>query len=356
MVKITTELLSAIRSAPVLESKKLYVFQVLEDIFKKIDLTITFTKKLPIFYDEIIPVEILVHLHRWLRTKCCNIENITLMTSHHIGIQHWWYNWCELNAEKSFEIIEGRPADAYYSKDYSVDRLPDTEFFLSQKNIQLFFSFYGGSYASVERCYLTLRMLELHKCGFIDFLGDFLPKEKILSYAEHITYYTDQLQITALENLYDQFIVDFKLQNNSLLSVDTNKKIPYEPIYGDFQWNIDRHCFATVIRETLIDQPYACLTEKTLRTFLHHLIAIPTGYQAVADLESLGFWFPHDIMDYSYQTKKLYNERISLMIQAIKNITKKMSIDEFTQYYYKNINKFTVNAQLAHKLLMEPIL
>lgn len=348
--RIDTELLVTVASAPRLESKKPYVFQALDTKFKDIDFAITFGQKAAILYDEVLPSEILILIHAWLRTKSCNIQNIVLLTTHHSGTRHWWKEWCCFTGEKSFEVVELAYKNSRQARCYMITAMPDSNFFLTQKNIEYFFSFYGGGYATTERCYLTLRMLELNEYGFVDFIGKFLPRQEILDYAEHITYYTDQTEIELLATQYDRFIVDFKLQNNPLL-FDAGKKFQNEPLYGNFQWNIDKHCFASVIRETLIDQQYSCITEKTLRTFLHHLVAIPTCYCAVEELESKGFWFPHDIFDYSYQNKKIYSERVSLMIAAIKNTTAQMSLSELNLYYHKNIDKFDNNAELAYNLL-----
>lgn len=357
---VNNSLLSAFSQAPVNDSRDLYVEKTLEQLFENYDWSKSFNQQQILVYDEVLPVELLVIIHKWLRKKCADIENIQVITTHHTGVASWWDTWCKTNHEKSFSIREvfytNRPLitpsmKLFYCDDNFLVR--DNQFFLEQKNISKLFGYYGGSYSMLEREYLLLKLARFYQIADIDFLGTLSPIATILAYAENITYYKNQKDIDELADAYKKFTsneISLLSQKNS--NAQVNEKIDFDSL----QWHTDRHCWATVIRETLVDNRFSCVTEKTIRAFLYHCVAIPLGYRAVADLEQLGFWFPHDIVDYSYQYEELFSVRVNKLTNMLDRLAL-LSMAELQKYYVDNIDKFQYNANLVYKLhSAQPIL
>ena len=347
--KITEELLNTVKQAPMLESKKLYIYQSLENDFLNFDWRRSFTEKTLIIYDEVLPAEILIHIHGWLRTKCANIENIYLATTHHCGLSQWWKQWCETFHEKSFSIIELTFNRLHYNPTFDFPACPNLDFFTSQKEFHYYFSFYGGTYAKRDQTYFLLKLLPLRQHGVVEYIGNDIDAKTILDYAEYVTYYKNQNKIDTIVDHLEHYFSENKLIDQPLSFVAPTA-MPYENFFAGHQWAVDRHCFANVVRETINDQPYACVTEKTTRPFLHHQVVIPACYQAVEILENLGFWFPHDLIDYSYQHEKDYGQRIAGLVNVVQNLIQKFSLQDLQHYYQQNQQKFHHNNQLVYEI------
>jgi len=330
----------------------------LDKLFEKQDLTLSFKQPVYILYDETLTSVILISIHRWLRTKCADIENITLITTHHIGVAAWWKDWLHANHEKSFKIIELSCGYASFMnrerETFEISPPPTLEYVSSNKNIQHYFNLYGGTYPTNDKLYLILKSLELNEHGIIGYLGNFLSKQQLLKYAENITYYKNQKEVKNIECLYDQFVDDKKLiKGNKTIDTD-HLPIKNEKFFTGYQYFCDNLCFISVVRETYNDQPFITVTEKTLRAFLHHLVVMPTGYQSVQLLEAQGFWFPHDLLNYDYQYEKNYAQRISKLIQSLHHVIKNFSIADLQNYYYKNLQKFHNNLCLVYDIVQNP--
>jgi hypothetical protein len=76
---IGAELLYLITKVPKQEPKDLYVETALETMFGSHDWSRSFQVQQTIIYDEVLPVELLIIIHKWLRRKCVKIENICSM-------------------------------------------------------------------------------------------------------------------------------------------------------------------------------------------------------------------------------------------------------------------------------------
>ena len=99
---------------------------------------------------------------------------------------------------------------------------------------------------------------------------------------------------------------------------------------------------------TLLDQEPWLFFKIRANAFLHHMVVIPVTLHGVKELEHMGFWFPHDIFDYSYQTESRFAYRTKHMINSIKQLIANLSIGDMQQYYNDNIDKFHANAKLVH--------
>jgi hypothetical protein len=346
---INDECLKALDSAPALVAKNLYVEQALDQLLGHYDWSVSFSTPVVLIYDELVTSEILIILHNWLRRKCADIENIQLIVTSHTGIAKWWKSWCQTNHEKSFQINELfftiSPSAKKYFKNFT--KLPELDFYRQNKKISKLFSFYGGTYSGLEKEYLILKILEFKNSASIDFFAKFSSKQEILDYAEHINYYKNQKEIDYISYAYDTYVQDCYLNYNQSLVRTKNEPIDFKSL----QWTIDKICWASIVRETVNGDKFASLTEKTLRAYLHHNVVIPTGFNAVTDLEDLGFWFPHDIVDYSYQSEPLYANRINQMIQMLTHLNNTYSFDQLHNYYIDNLQKFQHNAILIQNYI-----
>jgi hypothetical protein len=192
-------------------------------------------------------------------------------------------------------------------------------------------------------------MLEFSDIAEIDYIGQFSPKQQVLDYVEHLSYYKNQPEVEWISDTYDKFV-------NDTNALDISVEFPGERkldklTFSGFQWEVDRHCWASVIRETINDDRYYSLTEKTLRAFLHHTVPIPIGFGGVASLEKLGFWFPRDIIDYSYQSQPLFSDRVNGIVSALRKISKDYSFAQLQDFYLDNLQNFQHNAELVYKYI-----
>lgn len=352
---INLELLTAISNAPLLDDKKRCLALALDEMFKDVDLSKSFETPLCIMYDEIFYEEIIVGIHYWLRTKCANIENIILITAEHTGLARWWKDWCKVHHERSFTVVEMSYGYSHFLDNQLLSK-PDTIETTKNKNIQHYFNLYGGTYPSNDKMYLVLKALELYDYGIIECLGEFYPKQSILDYVENITYYTNQQDIDHISSLYDQYIHNNKMTSKSFVSTSPPAVTRDSIFFSGHQYHVDGHCFASIVRETVNDRPFSSVTEKTLRAFVHQLAVIPTGYLAVDELELQGFWFPHDIIDYSYQHEPDYSRRITKLIDSVKQLVRQHSLDDLQKYYSNNLEHFHHNVQLVYTIRTNPLI
>ena len=359
---IESQLLDAIMQGPSHLPKDPYIESALDLLFGDYNWTLSFTKTQIIVYDEVMLPEILPVLHKWLRKKTADISNIILLTTHHTGITRWWKQYCSTWQEQSFQIQElfftnsNCESNRWFK---NMGEIPPMDFFKTHKNIKYLFSYYGGSYSNLEREYLLLKMLELSDNSLIDFIGVVKDKQQILNYAEHITYYKNQIEIDALSARYDRFInSNGKLKNVNIIQTNSKSRAPglLDPpplAFTGFQWEVDSMCFCGIIRETINNAVYSCVTEKTMRSFLNHQTVIPIGYSAVSDLEEKGFWFPHDLVDYNYQFETGFENRLNGMLNSIRELITSYSMQTLQEYFNLNLAKYYANAKLVYKLNSE---
>jgi hypothetical protein len=349
---IFLELLDATNAAPVAEDKTLYIEAALDQLFLNYDWTTSFTKPQLIIYDELLPSEILIVIHKWLRKKSADIENITLAVTHHTGVTTWWMKWCETFNEKSFNVIDvlsSNAVPAYWVTWPKVKKLSKLEL-IKQKQFSTLFNFYGGKLPRRDNQYFLFKILELAEYGIIDYIANVITKPNLIAYAESITYYKNQKEIDELSESYDRYTVNSRLIDLSkgtrpILDKNTDSS---QLMFG--LWEIDRLCFCTVIRDPIQSDVYSCFNEKILRAFSTHLTALPAGVNAVRDLEEMGFWFPHEIIDYSYSSIPDYAKRITALVTSLRECAEKYSLNDLRDFYIENFDKYQANATLVFDL------
>lgn len=350
---IRHEIIRAITKAPRLDYKGPYINEALEKLFDSVDWTQSFHTPMVILHDEILQSEVLIGIHRWLRAKCADIENIIIVVTQHLGVPAWWKQWCQVNHEKSFKVITWVPTECFWFQDhydFSTISLPKEEWILKQKTqgINRLFSYYGGSHSQLDRVYITLKMLEFDSSAVVDFMASFPGLQEIQDYVEQITYFKNQPEIDRMAYMYEKFVgPDGKLTSTVAKQYKQQQTLHEQINYQGLQWNIDRDCFATVVRETVNSDVYATVTEKTLRGFLHYTAVVPTGYRAVTELESLGFRFPRDLIDYNYENQRDFYTRILELSKSLEQIQN----CDLRSYFVDNFANFQHNAQLVVNLM-----
>jgi hypothetical protein len=272
-----------------------------------------------------------------------------------LGEDEWWQQWCLQARERSFRVCTWPVSQSLWIKKYTnnVD-IPNWDKMWDTKTSALtqLFSVYGGSYAKRDRCFLALRLCEFYDHGLIDFMGMFVDKNQLIDYTEYITYFKNQTEVDHVAQLYDCYIDSAKkLKRRSEIT-------DYQAIKDDnfsintMQWHWDQHCVFNVIRESDDSECFGYFTEKTLRCFYHMCLPLPVGYQSAKHIEQLGFWFPHELVNYDYQNCLGYHQRVLGIVDILEKL--KNQPDQTKQYFYNNRTNIIDNAKLAIKLLTGP--
>lgn len=352
---IRPELLQAVaKDAPTVGPKDVWVERRLDDMFGSYDWTRSFDRPQILVYDEIMLSEILIIMHQWLRRRSARIDNIHLVVTHHPGIARWWNQWCNAMQERSFQIREWFfiKSPRWHQLFANSPALQPLQFYQTHKQISRTFSYYGGSWRSTEREYLALKFMPFSPRAFVDCLFRFGDRQELLAYAEHVNYYENQSQIEQLAQAYDQHVsAQGMIAKSPQPEISKPREVELRAIdLQGFQWGVDQTCWASVVRETQNNERFSCATEKTVRAFLHHCAVIPLGFRAVQDLEDLGFWFPHDRFDYSYQHEPLFARRIERLLESLDRLSQ-VPVADLQKHYDQNCDRFHANAQRIHHLI-----
>lgn len=312
-----------------------------------------------IYYDERVTVEVVESLHQYLRTQCCDIENIVLLTSHCLGLESWWQDRCNLYREKSFRIKEWLFVRTVTWAQHFSDLTPmDGSYIRAKKShIRYLFDSYGGTNPKLDRLYLALKLRGLGEIGVVDLMTPFsVTESQLTAHAMYLGYFKNCQEEQDISALYQKYVYAGNLELDPFLySVSSISKIKNEKLgpHG-FQFALDQACLSTVVNETDNTQPWAMVSEKTLRPFWHHNIVIPNAYQSVQLLESKGFWFPHDIIDYSYQEERDWLIRINRMLLSLQRTHDRLQ-GRYTEYFQDNLDRFQHNARLLQQYHQEDL-
>lgn len=359
---INDEVLNALILAPSHEHKEKYLHQALDQVFSDTDWTQSFTQPMIIIWDEVIFNEMILALHSWLRTKAANIENIHVLMTHHLGVSTWWKNYCEVMQIRSFDIIESwfcwRLMHRFLLNNTGVMAPISWDEITEQKlqHIDKLFSFYCGEYSRRERDYLLISLLRYNTIAMMDSEATLMDFDSVLAYTENISYFMNQSAVDEIREFYPQHVKNNKLVKNPAFANIQGTYLKDECFnFKGMQWEIDKQCFATVIRETHMDECYISITEKTLRAFLHGQIPIPVGYCAVELLEQEGFRFPTELIDYSYQYEPNYHYRVQKIKQQLDKLAG-MTASEWKQCFLDSQeilkHNYDTVVNLEHKIAM----
>ena len=311
------------------------------------DWTQSFGMPQVIYYDERITIATLETLQNFFRARACNIENVVVITSHALGAAEWWQQRSKLYLEKTFKIQEWLLCRTMtWPKWMSKLEILKEDEIKKQKKLRYFFSFYGGTNPKMDRLYITLKVRDLAQFGVIDCLTNVRwTKEQFLNHAMWLTYFQDPSEEQEIMRLYDAYVSnDHIIPSHQFPQLaDLPKGNPNIFSYSGYHWRVDSMCLSTVCNETENMQPWAMVSEKTLIPFLHHNLVIPIGYRAVDFLEAQGFWFAHELIDYSYQYEPNWLTRLNLMIQSIKHAQHKIA-NRYTDFFNDHFVNIRSNA------------
>jgi hypothetical protein len=327
------ELIEVVANAPLSENKDQLVYKKLNQIFSNIDLKESFEKKLIIVYAEVIIPENLIQLHQWIARQCCNIENIVLVTTLHSGVEKWYNQYLELYGDQGMQIVDAPwiYIDQYYTIQNSIPSLDKN---LINKNLKYYFSYWGGTYPSLERDVVSVILSNLLN-GYLSYIGCVSSDSEFNNYLEQLTWFGNR-------ELIDQLLT--KKQTTKFLGI-TNKNLINDYCKG-FQFDHDKQSALCPVRETLNDIQYSTITEKTMKAFIHMQIPLPiSGVGTVDELTKLGFQFC-DIVNYnSFQHEKLFLKRVCLIKDEIIRIQQTYTLKQLEEYildhkevFYNNYN------------------
>ena len=332
---LTVELLNVVTNAPAAEHKEVYIHRFLDEYFKDTDLTKSFYKKLLIVYEEALTVEILQCLHRWFIRRCCNIENINLVVIYQIGVEHWYQKYLDLSGEPGFRIIEVPWAETQATTNHQLC-VPKLDKNLINKKIKYYFCCYGGTYPSLERDVIIAALSKLD-CSHNDYCGFGSTDFEFDSYLEQLTYFRNR-------NLVDE-LIDKK--NTIVFNQISDRYSTFKNYFSGHQWEVNKVTAIQVIRETINDSPFTTVTEKTIKAILNLQFLMPfSGVSAIDNLENLGFRFPREIIDYSYQYEKGFLNRLLCLIDQIESIQKKYTLKQMEEQLLDNSDMLYYNYEL----------
>ena len=344
---IQKELLIRFQGNP--QNKELSIHRELDSIFSGVDLTKSFNEKIVIVYDEIMYLEILLGLHSWLFKKSCNIENIVLVVTHHIGISEWYNQYLKLYSIKGVKLLEAPLLAHRYLTRFNT--IKPFKLINRDNTLNYYFSFYGGTHNSWERDFLTACMIKTNM-GFVDYMCGFSePMEKFDNYLEQLFMFMNRKTMDEILSI-----------RNTAQFDDSKDKMFNEKFSNDgYQYRIDSQCAGQVIRESLNGLPYSSITEKTIRSFLHQQIPIPLGIKNVENLSKLGFDMGYNVINYDYQFEGNFLERIIKVCDELillKNTYTLTDINDIMidkkdliEYNYNYIHSTNLYKNIAQRLL-----
>lgn len=335
------------------KDKLCYLRDTCDKLLGKIDWTQSFNQHIYIIHDEVVNADLLIGLDAWLRHRACDISNISLVTTHDLGVSDWWQSYNNLMGQKSFRIQEELFFDSRRFRPLYFDTpqpLPDKTWLTENRVIEKYFSYYGGWYALSDRNIMTLMLSPWRDHGIMGSVGDFESRQTLLNFSEYVTGYMRQDFVERMADYYDRF-VDAQCRYHAGTTLSGALPQQNEPFdFCGYQWQVDRRCFATIVRETHNDRLWPSVTEKTYRAFYHYTAAVPVGFKAVQQLESLGFWFPHDLIDYSYQHEKNFVYRMESMMTGFRDFMSAHTTADLNQYFVDNFDNFHHNAEMTYIL------
>ena len=325
IVYFVDELLAVVRLAPTDDHKEKHIHNFLNMHLKGIDLTESFNSKMSIIYDELLSVEIMLSIHSWVKKQSCNIENIFFITTHTLGLTEWYKKYIDIMQESGFVIIEA-PLLADYVQHYQImESIDSIEPLSNRTDLKYYFDYYGGTYYKNDRDFLAAMFMQLADIGHVEYMSGFSPNQQEFdNYLERITEFRNR-------KLCDDILLIRNQSNLNNKQIDCNET---RSLVADMGLNkaYNQQSACQVIRETDDTLPFSSITEKTLKSMLHGQIVIPMGYNAVHNLESLGFKFDHSLIDYSYQFEPIFCKRIINIVDQIISLSQKLTLIELEKH------------------------
>lgn len=292
-------------------------------------------------------------LHNYFLNKCCNIRNVLLITQTS-GLEIFYRDFCKLYRNIGMTIIEIPFAfdnSEYYCQDSQVKDF--------DKKISKLFCYYGGGTRKIpspEPTFVALFMSQFSSVSTIEMIGRVSNRLDLEGWLEKKTFFLNAAFVEKFVNLYKKWVNKKQYLDKSLISVNTTHKNTAALVNdrfgekfgsGDYQEVVDSQCMFCVCRETMIFDMFQTLSEKTFRCFYNHLILLPiSGKNVIEDLSSYGFYMFEDLVDFSYLQEDLFPNLIAKLEAELHRLSE-IPLEEYQDYYNRNIDKFQHNQQLV---------
>lgn len=310
---------------------------------------------------ETLTLEHLDILHTWLSERCCDILNFRLLLIGQPGAHDFWQQYNTLLGRNSFTIIEildlpfGSKSvceianENNYSQIYTIkthwrrENWYDFDSLPCLDRNPLYHAVYmpGRSNSSVEsgfaKQYLALEIAAIPGC-YVDQCYTLSDKQAILHWIERIHGWHVPYNFSRLEQTYDE------------LSQQEIKSIPDWQGIHDTSRHLFEKSFATVVRETIMQSQFGCISEKTLRAFYHGQAVIPTSYNTRTYLEQRGFEFLPELKISLHEESKSFAHRVRTIGNLLHCFSHSYSQRDLGMLLRKHQDLFRHNSDLARKL------
>jgi len=319
------------------------------------------------FPQIIICLEVLTHqhleiIHNFLEQRCCKIDDFYLLLIGHSGAAEFWAQYNKLLGRNSFQIIEVidlpfgvehmlccANADARQNQQDIKTHWRRSEWYADfdqyQPNFDRDIEYHalylpGRNNNSIElgyaKQYLACEMAALPSTD-VDLNYDLPDIETLFHWVERINNWYTLVNIDDLQVAYRYLM----LKNKVPIAADNNIFTTSRELY--------QNSFFTVVRETVMQQPYACIGEKTLRAFYYGQAVIPTTYRGTEYLRKLGFQFIPEL-DVDFDQEKNFAVRVSRMIMLLSQFIAQHSKKDLQLLLKKHRDLFRHNSWLARQL------
>jgi hypothetical protein len=315
-----------------------------------------FSRKQILISLEVWSTRNLIDFHEWLRKQPTDINSFWLVVIGQPGMAQWWNDYKHLWRIESFHIQEvldlpfGPKAVQPYARqdlsplwgrqcwyqDFSVI-LPDFDRQISHHAVYMA----GRSACTIDQghCkdYLAYCMTELAPDIKMDLCYDPVSVTMLADWLDHEHYYRDASirdRVSALASKLDQY---------------PRSHAPTQDIFSA-TIPLYQQSFATVVRESLLAQPWGCVGEKTLRAFYFGQYVIPTTYSSGDYLQQLGFQFDDDIINLEYTRLREPLKRLDGLMSELKKFQQRWRTQDLQQHLAHRRDLYLHNSQLAQNL------
>ena len=312
---------------------------------------------------EVLTLEHLEILHNWLSEQCCDILNFRLILIGQPGAADFWQELNQLLGRNSFQIIDildipfgvstilsvayARATEQIkaiklywqrelWYKDFDThqpdfDRQPSYHaLYLPGRNNNSIESGFAKQYLALE-CAMT-------KTCYVDQCYKLPEKLMLLYWVERINGWRSVLHYSKLSDAYD------------LLQQIPTRDIPDDQHIYNSSRSLYYQSFATVVRETAMQQPWACVGEKTLRAFYFGQAVITTSYHSQEYLSSRGFEFIPELQVPHYDSSNSFAYRAKMIGASLAMFDQNYTKKDLGMLLRKHQDLFRHNSDLARKL------
>ena len=311
-------------------------------------LTDSFHTTQVLVYNESATAEHVMAIHDYLRSRACNIENIVLFLTSHMGAADWWQNYISVNKIRSFHVLETQAHGQWWDQYLTYGNNPVNRTWLKNKRITKLFGYHGGANQHPEREFLFLFFKSLGLDSRITYIQPkFTSWNQLSGWIEQITYYQRQDIINCLETQYQQWCHPWQ-SIDCELPYETSSWKDHHGLYNPFS---DCGLFAktygdtwiAIARESFNRYPFVTCTEKTVIPFIYGSVPVGLGLGFDRACDAMGLTFPTGMSD----LKHIYSmpdfiDRVDAVAKFLREADT-VSLDDRQDQYNSNIDIYARN-------------